>query len=483
MINTRLPFVGGMIVCSVAASLFQGQCTAVNRVQAGSGGSIVGRIVDAVTARPVCDFEIGVKRGTRAEGYLWRTEEEFENTGRRIRHLGPPRSFLQVQSDRGMFKLADVGEGTVTLFVQAHGYAIGAHQVKVVPTPGAPSEVLIELRSHRGYKGIARDMAGVSIPSAEVYAGPLPGDLLKLEKGAPRPLTKSDSQGAFQLPGMPDDVQIITVFHGQHAPAVAYLPLRGGPLTAMEIVLGLNCTLEGRVALGAQPMDMCAVTFRMSTSEGDVWLQACTTTREDGTFRIAHLPAGQIEVDCDLSSYAMRIAIGSDTIPDSRESALHRDLEQRLIREATRRKAAHESAGLVSVGAQTRWGLSPGPSFTITKSVEIEPNKSTWLDMQFPEATSYVRGSVANSGGSTSDCRALVEVSDQVTGAKEVVVVQFEREANFITPPLIAGRAKVTLYDPRMRSESKPVEFVLRDGNTVDVKFSASLDLVSIGED
>ncbi len=231
-------------------------------------GSIRGAVVDP-ESRPVTSF-VARARSSEARGILPVT----------------------VQDAEGVFVVDGVPEGEYAVEITSPAFVPEAiSSVRV--SGGTVTEIgTIRLRRGGSVEGTVVDASADPVPGATIQAfGPGPRAYRMEESGA-----SSDRQGRFHLGGLMDGKVMVVASHPGYAETrledVA-VDSSSGP-SQVEIVLRSGGALEGLVRTrdGADVAGRTIDVFRRSTPW--TWTRSMARTSDDGSFRIEHLPAGEL---------------------------------------------------------------------------------------------------------------------------------------------------------------------------------------------
>jgi carboxypeptidase family protein len=192
-----------------------------------TGGGFRGRVIDAVTRRPVTEFEI---RLTRVQRGQMRTQEDPIT-----------RTF---QSETGRFAWDDVPPDTWQVVVATHGYQqFNAGELSIVAGKTTREIVMRLLRGYAVRGRVFEKSTGAGIVDAWVSFREATE-----WRGAGRdgPYTKSKEDGSFVLEGVPGGDIVLTVGAQEHAYRMVEIVV-GEKTPPQEIALSSGGTIAGTV--------------------------------------------------------------------------------------------------------------------------------------------------------------------------------------------------------------------------------------------
>src|SRR5262249_44927426 len=133
-------------------------------IQVGGAGRITGTATDAVTGRPLTEFQVSYEPDRAGGGNVFR----FVNraAGRRLTGAGGRQ---EVRADDGAFGLEDVPAGTWTVVVEAKGYQAARASGLVIDDGATKSGVEVKASRGAALKGRVTDgKSGRPVPNASV---------------------------------------------------------------------------------------------------------------------------------------------------------------------------------------------------------------------------------------------------------------------------------------------------------------------------
>lgn len=241
-------------------------------------GSVEGRVVDAVTGRPITQFEVA-------------HETEFLDVA-----SFPLAGAVTVYNAEGRFRLDGVDAGEAVVFARAAGYAPGSQQVLDVRPDEVVSGVEIRLPAGATVEGVVRNEKGVPVPGARIYtAGGMV--LWLVEMGGEEVRATSDAEGRFTLDSLGERDTVLSAAHPDYATSTVEVHLEAGKTQWVEMVMARGGSIEGIVAANGVPLAAQDVFVH---SEDMCDLQSATTNAE-GYYLIANVPPGEIEVSASVT--------------------------------------------------------------------------------------------------------------------------------------------------------------------------------------
>lgn len=228
-------------------------------VRFAASGSVLGRVVDAQTRRPVTAYDVLVE---------WTAG------------FGDGDRSKSVSSPTGSFAVSGVPARPVTVTVHALGYVPAKSEV-TVSAGGDTPELQLALVADRPIRGRVTSGDGVSLSTAYVVAR----DVADVHVGGAR----CDSEGRFELRGLAAQPITLTVHAPGFAPATQALD--AAHTEALEVVLDRGLTLRGEVLLDSVPLPGAMVTLPLRNER-----PRTATTDEHGRFSLDGLAEGRYAV-------------------------------------------------------------------------------------------------------------------------------------------------------------------------------------------
>ncbi len=241
--------------------------------------TVAGRVIDQEGA-PVTHFSLHMAR---------------INAGDIIRLTGNARR-MDVQSDAGEFKVADLEEGSWEVQIQGDGLISGSPVKVDLPQADGAEPLLISLVRAATVTGRVLNPGGEAVEGAKVYAsegGPNWQSLLT--EAAFPPETLSDEEGAYELTSIPPGGASMVAEHSDFAASPARsLDLASGEQRAnVDLVLKLGGTITGEVLRpDGTPGAGYIITANNSADQSSI----NTSSGADGTFLFEHVPEGAWQV-------------------------------------------------------------------------------------------------------------------------------------------------------------------------------------------
>ena len=235
-------------------------------------GAVSGRVVDAQTGKAVPVFEI-----TSAGGFI------KEITALTLIRTG------KVDNEEGLFHIADVVPGDVTLVVRKSDYAIAMQPVFVPPGEGVEG-IVIRLQPAASIKGVVTDVSGKAIADARVFYGTVPHESWHTKYSA----AVTGANGVFALDSIAATGQLLSAYHRDYA--VGSTLVKAGPddARAVAIVLEQGGAVEGLITMDGEPLANGEVS--VSNSEYFYSPHHYGKTNQDGQYSLSHLTPGEVRV-------------------------------------------------------------------------------------------------------------------------------------------------------------------------------------------
>ena len=229
--------------------------------------TVRGRIVDAVTGRPIAGAVFA---------YL-------------VEYL-PARS-----DDEGKFELQNFSSTTHHLWVCAEGYR---HRYVTLPFP-VPERIELALQpGGKTLRGTVTDSQGNPIERALIVSG--------LRKGW-QPNVFTDAEGRFSIPGLPEDRTTISpeIAHPDYIAKGTFNQRLDGALTEVSYKLERGTLVEGTVTdQDGRPLGAATV---MEVGMGYGLAYPSTPTNADGSFKLGGLTNGEHRLMATFNGYAPAI--------------------------------------------------------------------------------------------------------------------------------------------------------------------------------
>ena len=232
------------------------------KIQVEPGFAIWGRIVDVqgLALAGQCNFQV---RKAATENWTWTNV---------------------VQPGDGNFVVLGLDQGGYDLQIQAQGYA----PVVVQNVTAGQRDLNVVLQMGMEMAGTVLDAAGNAIANAQVQAS----QLVAAAGAAPaQGWAQTDASGGFKVVGLaPGEYRLIV--RGQNVAPGILSPVSAGS-TNLRIVLDAGVTIAGSVVdeAGAALPEGTGANIQLTTQDG-IQL-GWTNVKQDGTFEIKNVPAGQ----------------------------------------------------------------------------------------------------------------------------------------------------------------------------------------------
>jgi hypothetical protein len=363
-----------------------------------SDGTFRGRVIDAVTRRPVREFEVRLIRvhGSREEPPITQT----------------------FKSGSGRFTWNELQAGSWTAAVSAHGYQRFELNEFSIVAGRKGSELVIPLLRGFTVRGRVFDVStGTGVANASVRY--VESALRQFDDGT-GPSVRSKDDGTFALDGVPGgDIALSANAEGYAARDVSVFV--NDEMRPVDVGLSSGGTISGRVinSAGAPIKGMVMLTGRVS---------APYQTTEEGVFTIGQLPAGTYFLLARTPAGSARETI--ELAQDERRSDVTLTvLEGRTVRGTIRGLRPEQlKDAIVSVrsssgafnarpddlGVYLLKGLSPGHALLtavtrdrqLMRPIDVPADQDLVFDIIFPQG-SRLSGRVTQ-GGQPAAGKALV---------------------------------------------------------------------------
>ncbi len=242
-------------------------------IVSGGLGSVGGRVVRADTGKALTQFRIYVLEGKlqRLQPHLF-----YAAFGGALTY-DPEGRFVR-ECSRAL-----AHNGFVTVIAASPGFAPNLQSVQI-PENGIATGVEVRLEPSRLIEGRVIDTLGQPVAGARISWGPGSSG-----RDTSRVVARSDPSGFFSVESIPADEHVLSASHPSYAPSA--LPVA----SEMTFVLQAGGMLEGRVwAKEGGPHNVRCVTVICP------WLPSgapfTSFPGPDGTYRIAGIPAGTVDV-------------------------------------------------------------------------------------------------------------------------------------------------------------------------------------------
>ncbi len=350
-------------------------------------GSLRGRVIDAVTRKPVRRFEVQF-HGAQA------SEDGDEAPGART-----------FQTVDGRFEWEYLPPGNWTVTVRAPGYQRFKVADLALPKGEATPEIVLPLRPGRALRGRLYDEAS----SAGIAGGRVSFREAGTERFAKdwstRVPVSSASDGSFVLDGVPPGR--VTLEIGAQDYASRELDVSGSNTSTVEIALSAGGTLAGRLtsADGTTPVAGMVGLFHLDQGFGGT-----NRTGETGEFSFEHLSEGRYQLTGQAADGAATrevvlahnqrvkgivLALGAGSSIHGFVTGLRPEDMKRLSISLRRDDSGtpYAEARVDDRGAYVLHGVQPGRTVVvadvamrrqISKTVEVPASSDITADLEFP---------------------------------------------------------------------------------------------------
>ena len=238
---------------------------------------VEGRVVRADTGECVTEFEAG---------YSYNGTSNLATTIQ-----GAKDTMVTVRDPEGRFEFRDLWIGRdVTILARANGLADGIATVSQSPPDSHIKDIVIRLSPGAVVEGIVLDESRAPVAGAEVSTG-----VIVVEKRGTLPgLAQSARDGTFRLENLPPQTFMVVAHHPDYAPGYANIELDPQRPARVEVVLGHGGTVSGIVTKDGKPLPKQLIRAHCSLTESSAMFRA--STRTDGTYVLAGMPAGEANV-------------------------------------------------------------------------------------------------------------------------------------------------------------------------------------------
>ncbi len=240
-------------------------------------GTIRGQVVDAVTGKPVTQFEAGsgVRWGSTISGVRSLDYQPFDVVD-------------------GQFTLTSVEVGEVNVYLRAPGYAPTRIELPELQGDTVTELGQVRLQAGASLEGTVVDMAGKPVPDARILLGGTRDWAVY-----PRARTShfpgeefdaiTDGEGRFFIDSLSPEIVEITLTHPEHAKTVGRLSLNLGQKTAIQLVMTGFATVEGTVYVNDEKS---GAGNHVHAQNDSMTVSRSAETDAQGFYRIEEVPAG-----------------------------------------------------------------------------------------------------------------------------------------------------------------------------------------------
>jgi hypothetical protein len=379
---------------------------------ASTTSTLRGRLIDAVTRRPVAqEFTVRLMRVQR--GPEWREEQPLERT---------------FQSEKGRFAWSDVPADTWKATVSAHGYQqFDLGELQLAAGKKTREIVMPLLRGFAVRGRVLAAATGAGIQEAWVtfrVASAWP-------YGRDKPYAKTKDDGSFVLDGIPGGEITLSIGAQGFAPREVELVV-DEKTPPQDLVLSVGGRISGTVTTAAgQP-----VKTTVSLSNGEFGFG--TQTNATGQFTFEHLAPRRYQISANgVGSASQEIELGADerregivlTLGDGRSvRGVIRGVPPELLKRThislrLEQAGAYFSARADEQGAYAISGVPPGRARVfvyagdrqLDKRLEVPADRDVAFDIVFP-AGARLSGRVTQDGKPAAQTSVWLVPAEQKTG-------------------------------------------------------------------
>jgi hypothetical protein len=429
-----------------ASTHVEAEPTDVTSAPAAIGGTYRGRVIDAVTRRPVRKFDVHLLR-----------VQSVDDTPRR-RHL--KQTF---QSNTGRFAWSGLQGGTWTAAVSAQDYQLfGLAEFTIVAGKEAPEIVIPLLRGFAVRGRVFDARTGVGIGGAYVRVAERSAWGVAEGSG---PDTQSRSDGTFELDGVPGGDRVLVADSMNYAAGEVTVVVND-ETPPVEIGLARGGAISGRIMTsGGAPIK---ATIILSGPDGGPY-----QTTDEGMFSFDHLRAGTYTLTATTTAGSAKEQIElaeeevrSDVTLAVREGRTVRgtlhglrpdQLEGAFVLARTGKKEQFFNSRADDQGAYALKGLPSGRA-TLTamtrtrqveKTVDVPADRDLVLDFVFPLGA-RLSGRITQGGKPAAD--SFVVVGSEGPKAQIVYQGQIAQDGQYEVEGLPAGEYRLTVAGEMSRS-------------------------------
>lgn len=240
-------------------------------------GAVSGRVLRAEDGQPIPEFEIGL------------LSPEIEEAPTQ-----PDQPLQRFINEDGSFLLRPAPAGDHTLYARAPGFA-PAIQAVTIEADETTEDIEFRLSAGAQAQGQVTSWEGRPVAGAKLFCGVNSLQVMKKSK----PIAFSDPEGRFNLDSLTPGLARISAFHPDYVPSYVDIELNPGQNDSINLVLGQGGVIEGRVTLDGRPVERVGIMvlpqIEVITSIDDL-SETRTKTNPDGTFRLADLIPGDVNV-------------------------------------------------------------------------------------------------------------------------------------------------------------------------------------------
>ena len=240
-------------------------------------GAVSGRVLSAPDGQPIPEFEVGL------------LSPEIEEAPAQ-----PDQPLQRFINDDGSFLLKPAPAGEHTIYARAPGFA-PAIQAVTIDAGESTGNIEFHLVAGAQAEGRVTSWEGRPVAGAKLFCGVSSLQIMKKSK----PIVFSDPEGRFKLDSLKPGLNRISAFHPDYVPSYVDVELNPGQNDPINLVLEQGGVIEGRVTLDGRPIERAGI--RASPQTGvittmDDLFETVTKTNPDGTFRLADLIPGDVNV-------------------------------------------------------------------------------------------------------------------------------------------------------------------------------------------
>jgi len=267
------------------------------------GGAIEGKVVDAVTLKPLDKFRIMTSQETgSAPGMSFFKKKEID-----IHLQSEGKEF---SSPEGKFRVSGLSEGEYRVTSLAEGYAQSYKSGVDVKAEKTTSGILIKQQPEGGISGHVVDAIGKPIGGATiVQKNPLRSELFgELRLPQQKVLATSDPKGEFRIGGLPAGTFTLQARHTDYCPAEKEVRVNKGETTqGVEFQLVQGGRISGVVLAKVDLQPIPEATVKASTASTFIipaMGEAEAKTDQNGMFDIIKLEPGTYTLTVSAADFA-----------------------------------------------------------------------------------------------------------------------------------------------------------------------------------
>lgn len=251
-------------------------------------GTITGQVVDAVTGKPVTQFEAG-------SGVRW---------GRAMRSVRSL-EYKAFENAEGRFTLSSVDVGEVNVYVRAPGYAPIRLEVPTLRSDEIRDLSVVRLTNGASLEGTVTDMKGTPVSRALIL---LSGEVRDHCMYPPYLSTSrhfgeeyhamTDELGRFVINSLSPELTKIELKHADYPRTVGTIALTMGQKTSANLVMTGFATVEGTLYVNGEK---AGAGNSVHVQNESMKVPRSAETDENGFYRVEEVPEGIMRVQAGTS--------------------------------------------------------------------------------------------------------------------------------------------------------------------------------------